>query len=121
MTTKPKVPRTALEALFEEEICATGVEVLTPVDIAKWVVQSYRELKPAQMKTNPLEWWQEREIYFPRLSKQATKYFCIQVASVAPERVFSTTGDIVSATWACLSPEHVNALSLVILKKNMTF
>ena len=67
------------------------------------------------MKTNPLEWWQGREMYFPRLSKLATKYFCIQATSVASERVFSTTGDIVSATRACLSPEHVHAL--VFLKK----
>ena len=71
------------------------------------------------MKTNPLEWWQGREMYFPRLTKLATKYVCIQATSVASERVFSTTGDIVSAKRACLSPWHVNAL--VFLKKNMTF
>jgi hypothetical protein len=116
---KPKVPRTALESMFEDDILVTGEEVLNPVEMARKEVQSYKEHRPAPMKENPLDWWKEREIYFPRLSRLASEYLCVQATSVASERVFSTTGDIVSATRACLSPENVNAL--VFLKKNMSF
>ncbi|XP_078331257.1 zinc finger BED domain-containing protein 4-like [Crassostrea virginica] len=61
----------------------------------------------------------ENEVYFPKLVRLARTYFCVQATSVASERVFSTTGDIVSATRACLSAERVN--ELVFLKKNMKF
>lgn len=57
-----------------------------------------------------MKWWQQNTIYFPRLAKLAAKYFCVQTTSVASERVFSTTGYIVCATKAFLSPENVNAL-----------
>lgn len=71
------------------------------------------------MKENPLLWWRPNQLLFPRLSKLAVKYYCVQAISVASERVFSTTRDIVTATRACFKAEHVNAL--VFRKKNIKF
>ena len=51
------------------------------------------------------------------LARLAPHYLCVQASSVASERVFSTTGDLVSATRACLGASHVE--EMVFLKKNM--
>ncbi|XP_062585055.1 E3 SUMO-protein ligase ZBED1-like [Saccostrea cucullata] len=94
-----KVPRTALESLFgDDEVLVTGEEFITPAELARKEVESYKGHKPASMKENPLAWWKENEVYFPKLARLARTYFCVQATSVASERVFSTTGDIVSAT-----------------------
>jgi hypothetical protein len=69
------------------------------------------------MNANPLEFWKVHPEY-PDLSLLSQTYFCVQATSVASERVFSTSGDIVSATRSCLKPDLVD--SLVFLKKNMT-
>ena len=53
---------------------------------------------------------------FPNLSVLATKYLVIQVKSVASERVFSTSGDIVSAERSYIDPDSLDAM--VFLKKN---
>jgi hypothetical protein len=98
----------------------TGEEPpLSARENSKRELKLYREMKQSSMKENPLLWWKMNAFMFPRLSKLATRYGCVQATSVASERVFSTTGYIVCATRACLKTESVNAL--VFLKKNMQF
>lgn len=46
---------------------------------------------------DPLSWWKTNESStLPLLSEFARRYLCIAVSSFAPERVFSTSGMIVS-------------------------
>jgi hypothetical protein len=66
---------------------------------------------------NPFQWWKLHQHKFPCVSKHAKRYLCVPGTSVASERVFSTAGDIVSATRSCLSPENVDML--IFLQKNM--
>lgn len=86
-------------------------------EIAKREVEKYRAIPPASMLENSLLFWKERSFDFPNLIVLAEQYLCVQASSVASERVFSTSGDIVSSTRACLKPAQVDAL--VFLKKNM--
>ena len=84
-----KVARTALESLFgEDEVLVTGEEFITPAELARKEVESYKGHKPASLKENPLKWWKENEVYFPKLARLARTYFCVQATSVASERVF---------------------------------
>uniref|UniRef100_A0A8C6VR16 Mitogen-activated protein kinase kinase kinase 7 n=1 Tax=Nothobranchius furzeri TaxID=105023 RepID=A0A8C6VR16_NOTFU len=53
----------------------------------------------------------------PHLSKLALCYLVVPGTSVPRERVFSTAGDIVTASRSVLSAEHVDIL--IFLKKNM--
>lgn len=80
-------------------------------------IDTYRTAKQLPMNANPLEHWKAHPEY-PDLCLLAQTYFCVQATSVASERVFSTSGDIVSATRSCLKPDLVE--SLVCLKTNMT-
>ena len=65
---------------------------------------------------DPLEWWKD-QVDLPLLSSLAKKYLCIPATSVESERVFSTAGDIVTATRSVLSHEHID--QLIFLKKNL--
>ena len=63
-----------------------------------------------------IEWWFESKKRYPRLCELSLKYLCIPATSVAPERVFSKGGEIVSAKRSCLKPKNVN--QLIFLNKN---
>lgn len=84
-------------------------------EIAKKEVDKYRAIPQASMMDNPLQFWEERSFDFPNLIVLAEEYLCVQASSVAAERVFSTSGDIVSSTRTCLRKDQVDAL--VFLKK----
>ena len=66
---------------------------------------------------NPLEWWRDNRDTFPLLSAVAMSLLSIPGTSVPSERVFSTAGDIVTATRSCLDPDLVD--KLIFLKKNI--
>ena len=66
---------------------------------------------------DPLSWWSSNNSCFPKLAKHAKRYLCISATSVASERVFSTSGNIVSARPNSLTPEHVDMLTF--LAKNL--
>ncbi|XP_061190709.1 uncharacterized protein LOC133198704 [Saccostrea echinata] len=49
-----KVARTALESLFgEDDVLVTGDEFITPAELARKELESYKGHKPASMKDNP--------------------------------------------------------------------
>jgi hypothetical protein len=115
---EPPKKKSALSSLFEDDVEVTHVEPpLTDSDNARREVEKYKGFPQTAMSDNPLHFWKERNMDFPHLTILAEQYLCVQASSVASERVFSTTGDIVTATRACLKPEQVDAL--VFLKKNM--
>jgi hypothetical protein len=65
---------------------------------------------------DPLKFWKGIAVRLPRLSRLVKYYLCVQASSVASERIFSTAGDIVTATRSCLDPQCVD--QLIFLKKN---
>ena len=60
-----------------------------------------------------LAFWNHHKYTLPRLAKLAATYLVVQATSVAAERVFSTSGDILSAERSCLSLD-----AMIFLKKN---
>ena len=76
-----------------------------------------RQLLRLNVECDPFCWWKEHQVTFPHISKVAQRYLCVPGTSVASERVFSTAGDIVSASRSRLDPEHVDML--IFLQKNL--
>ena len=77
----------------------------------------YDALTEAEVDVDPLIWWKANAGSFKCLSILAKKYLCVAATSVASERVFSTSGNIVSAKRNRLSPETVDMLTF--LAKNL--
>ena len=80
-------------------------------------ITNYRKEKTLSLTECPLAWWKLNESYFPLLSRLAKRIMGIPATSVASERVFSTAGDIVTATRSTLRAENVDML--IFIKKNL--
>ncbi|KAL2081527.1 hypothetical protein ACEWY4_023380 [Coilia grayii] len=80
-------------------------------------IQSYFQTESLDPEDDPLTWWRDAKTIYPRLSVLARKYLCIPATSSSSERVFSTSGNIVSCLRSSLKPDHVNRL--VFLAKNL--
>lgn len=80
-------------------------------------VQSYFQTETIDPEKDPLTWWRDAKAIYPHISNLARKYLCIPATSSSSERVFSTSGNIVTCLRASLKPDHVNRL--VFLAKNL--
>ena len=79
-------------------------------------IRRYGEEAPIHRLEDPLNWWKINEATFPQLKDQAKAYLGCPATSVPSERVFSTTGELISYKRACLSADTVN--QIVFLNKN---
>lgn len=60
-------------------------------------VSVYTSLPTIAVDKDPLQWWTDNED-FPRLAKLAQKILCIPATSVASERLFSSSGNILTVS-----------------------
>ena len=65
---------------------------------------------------NPLKWWNENSIKYPRLSVLARQYLSIPGTSVPSERIFSATGLLVNKLRNRISSSVVD--HVIFLNKN---
>ena len=98
----------------EEQRAATPA---SPLEKVQREIEQYQCSPRADPDSNPLEWWKKHCGDYVVLPQLAKKYLCITASSTPSERVFSTSGLIVSKKRTCLKPEKVNML--VFLSKNL--
>ncbi len=77
-------------------------------------------------KIDVLAWWKAQQHSFPLLAQCARKYLCIPASSAPSERLFSTSGSLVTAKRNCLSPRSVEMTNsrgggTLIFAKKKTF
>ena len=77
---------------------------------------TYKTESCIPLASNPLTQWKDSEYKYLLLSALAKCYLGIPARSVPSERVFLTTGDIITAQRSALS-EHVD--QLIFLNKNV--
>ena len=109
--------KTAMSELFGDLLKTEQQTKAFPQRIEE-EVSSYKAAGGLNVDADPFRWWKEHQITFPNISQVAQRYLCVPGTSVASERVFSTAGDIVSASRSRLDPEHVDML--IFLQKNLT-
>ena len=80
-------------------------------------VYAYIANESTSVESDPLDWWKSNETIFPNLAKLAKCYLAVPAISMPTERVFSTAGDIVTATRSTLTSESVD--KLVFLEKKL--
>ena len=63
---------------------------------------------------NPLKWWKSNQFHFPILAKVAKLFLCIPATSVLCERLFSTSGNIITPKQASLEPNTASMLCFMV-------
>ena len=114
----PPVKKRNLGSLFknkeqdQEQMPVLSVEQRILVEL-----EGYEKASLLDTEEDPLQWWKVQSHSYPILSKFAKKYLAVCATSAASERLFSTSGKIVSPLRASLKPEKVDML--VFLAKNL--
>ena len=68
------------------------------VTAAKREIENYIDpLISVPPKTDPLQWWKENRLRFPKVAIAARKWLCVPGISTPSERVFSDCGIALSA------------------------
>ena len=80
-------------------------------------LENYLRLPHLDEESNPLECWKLNCYQFEIMTKLARKYLAICATSCASERLFSTSGKIVTPLRSNLKPEIVDRL--VFLAMNL--
>ncbi|XP_012619135.2 E3 SUMO-protein ligase ZBED1 [Microcebus murinus] len=106
----PPPPASVINNMLAEIFCqAGGVE-----DQEEWHAQVVEELsnfksqKVLGLGEDPLKWWSDRLALFPLLPRVLQKYWCVTATRVAPERLFGSAANVVSAKRNRLAPAHVD-------------
>ena len=80
-------------------------------DISGWLTR-----ERCDPNVNPLKWWKENSIKYPRLSVLARQYFSIPGTSISSEHIFSAKGLLVNKLRNRLSSSVVD--HVIFLNKN---
>ncbi|PIO11965.1 hypothetical protein AB205_0034750 [Aquarana catesbeiana] len=115
-SSSPPQKKLVMAELFGETFATASKDNKTLADI-KEEVASYLAANGITVDGDPLTWWKSNECRYPHITTMARCYLPVPGSSVPSERVFSTAGDIVTATRSTLSPDNVD--TLVFLKKNL--
>ena len=114
---KRRDTRCAMEDLLGDVYVVSETPAPSQNDIIVEEIRLYIQENSIKLKDSPLKWWKDNARKYPSLAKVAKCILNIPGTSVPSERVFSTAGDIVTATRSCLDPEMVDML--IFLKKNL--
>ena len=95
----------------------SSTEAVSLEEKVKREIDAYEKLPRADVELDPLKWWRVHASTHPILAMLVKKYLCIPASSSASQRVFSTSGNIVSKKWSRLKPHKVNML--VFLAHNL--
>lgn len=81
------------------------------------LMRQYLNMPYQNLSCNVAEWWLSHKSVLHPLSEIALKYATIPATSVPSERIFSKTGQIMSARRNRLLPDNLD--TLIFLHKNM--
>ncbi len=100
---------------YEHEKEESDMEMALKAELTRYKKEPQIQMKDALGNwRDPLLWWKEKHLLYPRLSALAMDYLPIQATSAASERTFSISGLVISDRRCSLLPE--NASHCVFLK-----
>lgn len=107
-----KLKRNFLQSRVNNVQCQT-----TSTSSAISLMKQYLNMPYQNLNCNVAEWWLNHKSVLHPLSEVALKYAMIPATSVPSERIFSKTGQIMSARRNRLLPDNLD--TLIFLHKNM--
>ena len=111
----PRSKKSTLESILGDEFFITNQEEesVTTVSFNDLILSELSRFKAEpllKLQGDVLQWWRQRSMSYPHLSKMARKYLGIVATSVPSERLFSVTGNIVNSKRSSLDPSNVEKL-----------
>ena len=107
--------------MFSRESKGKGDSDISASDAQEQAVdkefQKYLAEDLISIDDNPLKWWKSNQFRFSILAKVAKQFLCIPATSVPCERLFSTSGNIITPKQASLKPN--TASMLCFLRQNL--
>lgn len=92
---------------------------VTPTCSGTIEVRQFIEDAAISINEDPLTYWKNKAVVFPRLAKLAKKHLSVVATSVPSERVFSTAGQLISDRRNRLLSENVE--KVMFLNGNIDF
>jgi hypothetical protein len=83
---------------------------VTQADIVMKEFNGYMEDEAVSFKQDPIEWWCGHREKYPVLAQIALQYLHIPATSVPSERVFSTTGNILTKKRSSLTADNTDMM-----------
>ena len=91
--------------LFEES------NLTLPVRKASKEIELYMAEQPVKdFDSDPLTWWKTRESVYPLMCKLVKAVHCFLATSVPSEKLFNSSGNVITSNRSCLTPEHADQL-----------
>ena len=118
-STDPPPPKKRKLTVFLKKTSDSTTTDLSFEEKVKNEIDSYLSSPALDIESDitPLLWWKEHASTFPSLAKLTRKLFSVCATICASERLFSTSGNVVTPARSCLNPDKVNML--VFLAKNL--
>jgi hypothetical protein len=85
-----------------------------PISSDKNEVSNYRYQPSCSAEQSPLQWWKDHKVDYPILAKLARRYLAIPATSAPCERVFSSSGNIITEKLSRLDPDTAQQLLFFI-------
>lgn len=105
---QPSVTKSIVDELFDEN---------SLMDIGNGdsdeITRFVKSTATSARSIDVLEWWKSNEQYYPTISKVARDLLAAQSSSVASEKVFSGSGDLIDEQRTSLSDEAIRACMLL--------
>lgn len=107
-----------LSKLLEDEDEPSLEPTLNPKKKSEIEINSYLAMPKISLDENPLTWWKSHENNFPKLKLLARKFLAFQGTSVPSERVFSTSGNVITKHRSSLLPKNAEMQVFLFQNKN---
>ncbi|XP_049320146.1 E3 SUMO-protein ligase ZBED1-like [Astyanax mexicanus] len=115
--TSPPPKKSAMATVFADFFTTEARSTKPLPETIREEVTSYKKTSCISVDEDPLVWWKTNAHKYPHVAKLAQRDLAVPGTSVPSERVFSTAGDIVTASRSRLLPENVD--KLIFMQKNM--
>ena len=114
-TPPPKKRKNNLGTLFKDiELNETEQMPLISVEQqVKSELDSYITTSKLDFEEDPMNWWKSHNLEYPLLARLAKKYLCACATSSPSERLFSTSGNIVTPNRCSMKPDKVDMLTFL--------
>ncbi|XP_062403782.1 E3 SUMO-protein ligase ZBED1-like [Sardina pilchardus] len=101
---------------FDEQVSGLVSHISAHTE-ATLEIRSFLQEALIPRSCNPLIWWKNRALVFPRLTRLVIERACVVATSVPSERVFSKMGQIISERLSRLTPSKAH--NIVFLNANL--